>query len=540
MNHSKWKKQLPVLLFTVTIFVFFVFFFYMYTAEKVSVYRSEPLSGYNVLHDLQMELAEDDTAPAGIRKIYRGVLHTGQSPEGDVLCFNISHHNIEVYFGDELVYRLVDDENNRIGKNVGSNWCIVNAGNIHDGEDVTVVLTPLFEAAVEKTPEFLLGSAYAIAMDLITGEMPLLILSSLCILLGLFMTAVFLYFRYVLKIETIRMFYIGLFSITMGTWKLTDLKCLPLLLPEHSMALAYICVGSLLLTGLCLLLYFSTLFVKERRKNLEYLSIGGSLLCLGILAMQILGISELRENLVFSHILLIVSIASIPLTALFYRIVHKNWGLQRSWKLLLLLFAGIAVDLLLYYRNHGNGLMSFSIMGFIVYTLIIFLQTIQDATHKAYMDSRTGLVNRTRWTELMNDNRSTAEPYAILMIDMNGLKHVNDTLGHNAGDQMIFHISSLLRNTLPRTSVICRWGGDEFAVLLTDVNREQLEQQIRKIVSAREQYNAEHPELPIYFAVGAVLSSEHPGISRSELFQLADEEMYRDKKAWYAQRESGK
>lgn len=162
--------------------------------------------------------------------------------------------------------------------------------------------------------------------------------------------------------------------------------------------------------------------------------------------------------------------------------------------------------------------------------------SVQNATRKTYTDSRTGLVNRARWAELMNNERSGTEPCAILMIDMNGLKQVNDTLGHDAGDEMISRLSDILRRTLPRRSVICRWGGDEFTILLTGVNREQLNQQTGRIVSAGEKYNAEYPELPIHFAVGAVLSSEHPGISRSELFRLADEEMYRDKKAWYAQR----
>ena len=156
----------------------------------------------------------------------------------------------------------------------------------------------------------------------------------------------------------------------------------------------------------------------------------------------------------------------------------------------------------------------------------------------AHTDSRTGLENRTRWNELMNGDIALTEPYGILVIDLNGLKQVNDTLGHDAGDQMIFRLADILRRTLPRRSVICRWGGDEFAVLLTGMNREQLDQQSYKIVSAVEKYNAEHPELPIYFAVGAVLSSEHPGMSKSELFQLADEEMYRNKQEWYAQRDA--
>ena len=129
---------------------------------------------------------------------------------------------------------------------------------------------------------------------------------------------------------------------------------------------------------------------------MRLLSLLGTLTCLAILAMQVLGIGEIRQNLTVSHVLLIVSILSLPVMAVFNRIAYKDWGLHKSWKLLLLLLAGISVDLILFYRNNGNGAISFSIVSFIAYVLIIFLNSVQDTTRKAYTDSRTGLVNRTR------------------------------------------------------------------------------------------------------------------------------------------------
>ena len=266
------------------------------------------------------------------------------------------------------------------------------------------------------------------------------------------------------------------------------------------------------------------------------LSCGGFFVCLTILFLQIFGISEIRQNLIFSHILLILSIVSIPLTALVNRLIYKTCGLIKSWKLLFLILIGIAIDLILYYRTNETGLLSFSIMGLIIYTLIIFLMSVQDVTRKAYSDSHTGLVNRARWMELMNAETSPQKPCALLMIDMNGLKQVNDTLGHAAGDLMIFRLSDILRKTLPSSAVICRWGGDEFAVLLTDTNRAHLDLQLGKLLSESKKYNEEHPELPIHFAVGAALSSEHPEASRNDLFHMADEEMYRNKKSWYENR----
>lgn len=532
MNHSGQQKRSFTFLFPVTVLLFFVFFLYMGTSEQVSVYRAEAVRDYRVITDVQAELVSDNSAPIGVRKVYRWLLEPEQI-KGSSLLFNIAHHEIAVFFDDTLVYQLTGAESNRIGGNVGSNWCVVYAGPERTGQAVTVILTPLFEAAMGKTPDFLFGSYGAIVQSVVRSELPLLILSALCILIGLFVFLTFLYFRSVEKQETTKLKYLGVFSVTIGLWKLMDLRCMTLLYPQHSMAIGYISVGTLFLTGLCLLSCFRTLFVPERQKGMYILSFCGSLTCLAVLAMQVLGIAEIRQNLAISHVLLIVSILSFPVMAVFNRIAYKDWGLRRSWKLLLLLAAGILLDLFLYYRNNGNGVFCFSIMCFVVYTLIVFLSSVQDATRNAYTDSRTGLVNRTRWNELMNAPASAAEQYAILVADLNGLKQVNDTLGHEAGDQMILSLSEILRNSLPRSSVICRWGGDEFAALLTGVNRELLDQHIQVLFANGESYNLDHPELPIYFAVGTALSSEHPGLSKNQLFRLADEDMYRNKQLWY-------
>ena len=530
-------SRIAVMLFALTLALFALFFAYMGTNEQVSVFHLEQTHSYTYLTDFEKTLQYDETAPAGVVKLYRSVLAPELSKES-CLVFNIAHHNIDVYFEDVLVYRLTGAEGNRIGRNVSSNWCSVHVGQEHGGETVTVVLTPLFEAAVSKEPQFLLGSHYAIAMDVLLGELPLMVLSVLCMLLGLFVVAASLYFSFILKSGNGGVIYLGIFSIAIGLWKLTDLRSLSLLLSEYSMAFGYVSVGSLFLTGLSLLMYFRTLFVNNRQGFILLLSISGSLICLYVLGAQLFGISEIRQNLVYSHILLITAIVSIPLAALFNRILYKSWGIHRSWRLLILLFVGIGLDLLFYYLNNGNGLMSFSIMSFIVYTSVVFLRSVQESTRKAYTDSRTGLENRTRWNELINSDAPLPEPYAIMVIDLNGLKQVNDTYGHEAGDRMIYELSSILRNTLPRNSMICRWGGDEFTVLLTGVNRSRLDHHMDALVAAKDAYNNDYPENPIHFALGAALSSEHPDISRADLFRLADEEMYRNKQLWYAAKQA--
>lgn len=536
MKSQNQTKNIAVVLFSVTLAAFFAFFLYMGAAERADVYRADAPRGYEVVTGVQTEQVSDGTAPIGLRKVYRFVPEP-EAVKGSSLLFNIPHHEIQVYFDDALVYSLTGAEDNRIGRNVSSNWCSVYVGPERAGQTVTVVLTPLFDAALGKTPEFLFGAQDSMILDILTGELPLLVLCALSILVGLFMAGVSAYFRFILKTGISGLAYLSLFSISLGLWKITDLKSASLLLPEASMAIGYISVGALFLCSVCLLMYFSTLFEKQKDGLILLLSCGASLVCLAVLFLQIFGLAEIRQNLSFSHILLVAAIFSIPLTALVNWIRDKKWGVLPSWRLLILLFAGIGVDLLLYYKNNDNGLLSFAILSFIVYTLIVFLKNVQESTRKAYIDSRTGLENRSRWNELMHSDIPLPEPYAILVIDLNGLKQVNDTLGHDAGDRMIYALSAILRSTLPRSSVICRWGGDEFAAAIPGISRAQLDEQIRNLLRAGEKYNVETPELPVHFALGAALSAEHPGISRAELFRLADEDMYRSKQLWYARKQ---
>ena len=151
------------------------------------------------------------------------------------------------------------------------------------------------------------------------------------------------------------------------------------------------------------------------------------------------------------------------------------------------------------------------------------------------MDSQPSLFNKFRWDEEIQRQLSSQLPIGVMMLDLNRLKYVNDTQGHEVGDRMIFSFTNMLRNTLPPNSVICRWGGDEFTVMITDATREQMERHLANLHKAGEEYNRQGQLPAIYFAAGFAVSTEHPGLSGAELLSKADEAMYQEKRAWYAE-----
>lgn len=121
----------------------------------------------------------------------------------------------------------------------------------------------------------------------------------------------------------------------------------------------------------------------------------------------------------------------------------------------------------------------------------------------------------------------------VMMLDLNRLKHINDTLGHKMGDKMILGFVDILRDVFTADCMVFRWGGDEFTVLVFDADCDKMERYVFNLSQAVDEYNASGNMPEIYYAVGYALSTDYPGFSYEELMKKADEKMYFDKREWY-------
>ena len=515
--------------------LFFLFFSYIFFFENISVtsYRDS----HHCVEILQYtkEQLPDESAPAGTHTVYRWLLDTTQNSE-NCLCFYIPHHTAQVFIGEELVYRLDIGPANRIGKTVGSNWITLPIHLEDSGKEIRIILTPLFQSVQAITPQFYIGSHSSIILKVLQQDLPLLFISFLCILLGLFIILIQLYFTLRANARAWNLFFLGAFSINLGFWKISNLKVSPILFPANPMVLSYITVGCLYLCSILLLLFLMTQFTHKTRSFLLQLATLFCFVSVVMLVLQVLGIADIQQTMFVSHILLVISISTLPATLILQKLGKSADNIHSFGKYFSILGLGIMLDLITYYLDKGTSNIIFTLIAFILYALVVFMANILVATRKAYVDSSTGLSNKALWLELMQDTGTPSPGTGILLMDLNGLKRINDSYGHDAGDQVIFQFSNILRNTFPTNSVICRWGGDEFSILATHVNRERLEDCITAAVHACMDYNASNAKGPyIYFAVGYALSDEYPGLSRQELMSVADSRMYLNKKAWYSE-----
>jgi diguanylate cyclase (GGDEF)-like protein/PAS domain S-box-containing protein len=144
-------------------------------------------------------------------------------------------------------------------------------------------------------------------------------------------------------------------------------------------------------------------------------------------------------------------------------------------------------------------------------------------------DSLTGLYNRIYFEEeISRIEKGRYDTVGILSCDVDGLKLVNDTLGHHQGDRLLIAAARVIRECFREGDLVARIGGDEFSILLPDTTESAVENACQRIQEAVAGYNGTNPQLPLSISVGFAINH---GVYRNlkDLFKEADNHMYRKK-----------
>lgn len=158
----------------------------------------------------------------------------------------------------------------------------------------------------------------------------------------------------------------------------------------------------------------------------------------------------------------------------------------------------------------------------------------EDAERLAFFDPLTGLPNRTLLGNRMDQAIALAQriqkPLGVLYMDLDGFKSVNDTMGHEQGDNLLKEISVRLTNTIRKSDTVARMGGDEFLVLVQNLEHvDHIHTLALKLLDAfKEPFKLNHYEIFISASIGA---SVYPvdGTTKEDLIKHADLAMYKAK-----------
>ncbi|HEU4598328.1 MAG TPA: diguanylate cyclase, partial [Solirubrobacterales bacterium] len=162
-------------------------------------------------------------------------------------------------------------------------------------------------------------------------------------------------------------------------------------------------------------------------------------------------------------------------------------------------------------------------------------ERMQELERQASQDALTGLNNRRRFEEdlrtTMARSRRDTSSGALLMLDLDEFKQVNDSYGHPAGDRLIQEIATVLRRRTRESDALARLGGDEFAVILARCNRAEALLVGEAIATAVREHRPEGPLAAVTASVGIAMFGENPRTSLASVISEADAAMYAAKDA---------
>lgn len=157
-----------------------------------------------------------------------------------------------------------------------------------------------------------------------------------------------------------------------------------------------------------------------------------------------------------------------------------------------------------------------------------------ETRHLAHHDGLTGLPNRQMLMQRLQagiaESFSRQGQLALMFIDLDGFKVVNDRYGHSAGDKLLTVVASRIASCVRAEDVACRYGGDEFVVMLADINEAAIAVGIAETIRSRIEglYSINGQELRISASIGLALYPSD-GDQWDALLNCADASMYRDK-----------
>ncbi len=291
---------------------------------------------------------------------------------------------------------------------------------------------------------------------------------------------------------------------------------------------------------LALVVWFLYLASKTRRASLERVAllavrtVGGFLLYTIYLALAHLGDGGLWPSLLWTSVIYPGVYVALPPKA------AKRF-LARYFTALVVVSTAAYLQVV---RIHGLdlGLLNIHLQWLLSQTALLVLSTMifemgiraaraEQAEREARTDPLTGLANRRRFFEAVRDELADTSKKkrlpAVLMVDVDGLKQVNDRHGHPTGDRLLVLVAAHLERATRAGDLPARLGGDEFAVLLRDCDAETARRVAERLCQAIASESI--AGVPVSVSVG--IAAARPGESADDLLGRADRALYRAKRA---------
>lgn len=494
------------------------------------------------------KLGEYMDVESGVLSIYYQLPEMGADVS---LVYRSKDVYTRVLVDEEVIYETSVYESRLYNKSPGNLWNVLTVNSKYSSKCLEIQIIMVYDTDAITVDSLLFGDKADIILGLFADNIFGIVVSLLLILLGAVLIVIDFLPSYGRAKKHHGLFWIGIFALLTGAWSLIETNVLQFCVKDMRI-LQLIDNMIMMIDTMPLLLYLNSEYEILRNRwmrILGYLGTGNILLCV---AVQYIGSKDLHHML--NGGLLIMVITDFSLCIWLIRLFFK---LKREKKPVLNCFLQIigfcslcsfsifeTIRSTFVDRMDRAGLLRVGMLilcicfaiGSQIETYKIVEQGLKfDLISKlAYLDGLTGLGNRTAYLEQLEEyekNEKNIMQLGIVYLDVNNLKTVNDSQGHDFGDDLIRIAAKIIEDSFGHFGKAFRIGGDEFCVLMTGVNLKEkyakgfeIFQQLVNEANKANWYSYE-----VHIAHGFAVCEEFTKEKIEEAIAIADSEMYQNK-----------
>lgn len=472
--------------------------------------------------------------------------------EGDTICFRALSTDVTLYIGNEK--KLTTPYHKKIFtlSSPGLVWYMYTLKESDLNKEYKIKINACYNDNSCYIDEIYIGDKATYFKQYLLRQLFSIVVSSLTFFLGIVFILLNIYINIFQKLNKHSLSYIGQFACSMAIWTFSSTHLIDLI-PNVSQTVQFIACAILYFIPITALFFINSNFNLKNKviiKNNIVLDIGLFILAL---LLQFTNIMDLHETLFLSHIAIVISVIFV-VYAFFKTNKDKSFKeektkiyIRMNYLVFILLGLLASADLYMFYSKHNSQIGIFtkvSVLFVILYLGIISFQNLYDLDKKithnkfvrklAYTDGLTQLNNRTAYMEKINEIEQNIDKYSnlgIVTFDINFLKTINDTLGHNMGDDLIISAANIIKNTFSQYCTTYRVGGDEFIAIIDSSDAEKLYKEYSIMFNANINNfnNFYNKPYKLSIAYGCAFYNKHRNITINEIIKMSDKNMYENK-----------
>lgn len=553
----KYKPTIISILFCATIGIFTLFLLIQLCAAPArSEADGEDLTvSWFSQNGIEIDVNDKAEVSAIVHNNQYSVHHDVERDISNVcIAFKNSFATTSIYVNDNLKYTT--DEKNNSAKHLlfsfnaaAPQLHVADIGDISKGDVITINVTMYYSSDLYGTSEIMLGNAEDIVKTVFKND---LIGNALCVFL-LTLGIILLIFHFVFRkvLSLIGLNYAGIFAIIASIYSIANSLSLSLL--------SVINVESMYIIGclafMTMLLPFIFFFIENTKFRssdtiLQVAAIGQIIVIVLLIAFAVIGTADLHQTQFVAQLDAFIQLLLI-FGVLIYDFARKREKRNSDLIIIVLYAIFFAGTLVQYIADLGDSIpILFVLSSVFLIVAIMFisisnfakaleLSTEVEAIGKiAFTDGLTGVGNTAAFRKKMNHLEVVKVNYktiGIIQFDINNLKTINDTLGHEMGDKLITDGSAIINKVFGKIGDVYRTGGDEFVAIVCCENAFRLcNSAVLNFERALEEYNSDEKHrflLQIAYGV-EYFHSDTSGqyLSLREIQKLADAKMYEKKR----------